>query len=263
MVLVTTGESTAEFAAAAPAWAGERELVAELRAGSEAAFNYLIAVHHQPLYQLLLRMLGDPEDAAEALQEVFLKIFRAAAGFKGESSLKTWVYRVAAHEASNRRRWWRRHKRQETPLDTPDVTGFSWADRLRDAGASPLSLAMRGEARRRLLAALGDLPAPYRVVVLLREVEGFGYDEIASILGLRGGTVKSRLKRGREILRRRLLAEPELCRELGVASAAGSAAVSAGVPPAAARAALPRAAAGPFETPPRGSLTAAPTGGKA
>lgn len=211
-------ESTAEFTANVPWHSSEEGLVCELRAGSVEAFNYLIAVYHQPLYHLLFRMLGDGADAADALQEVFLKVFRAAKDFEGKSSLKTWVYRIAVHEASNHRRWWRRHKRHETSLDQPatEEGGYTLAERLSDPADSPLQQAMRAEARQRLALALDALPDPYRAVVLLREMENFGYGDIAEILGVRVGTVKSRLLRGRELLRQRLLADSELCRELGL-----------------------------------------------
>lgn len=232
---MSANEFTAEFATPAAVGFGEQELIRELRAGSVEAFNYLIAVYHQPLYHLVFRMLGDPADAADTLQEVFLKIFRAAAQFEGKSSLKTWVYRIAVHEASNHRRWWRRHKRQETSLDVAtENDGLPWADRLPDRGASPLNLAMQAESRRRVAAALESLPEPFRTVVLLREMESFGYEEIAQILGVRVGTVKSRLLRGRELLRRRLLAEPDLCRELGLRLPAPGVAPAAPRRPAAA-----------------------------
>src|SRR5271163_5189554 len=92
-------------------------LVADLKAGSEEAFGILIAQYHQPLYSLIARSLNDPADAADITQEVFIKVFRSIRGFNGESSLRTWLYRIALHEASNQRRWWSRHKRQEIGID--------------------------------------------------------------------------------------------------------------------------------------------------
>jgi len=95
----------------------EAALIAELRAGSEEAFAWLIAHFHQPIYSLLARTVHDRADAADLTQEVFVKVFRGMSNFHGESSLRTWIYRIALHEASNQRRWWMRHKQQEIPIE--------------------------------------------------------------------------------------------------------------------------------------------------
>ena len=92
----------------------EAALIAELQAGSEEAFAWLIARYHQPIYSLLARTVHDRADAADLTQEVFVKVFRGVGSFHGESSLRTWIYRIALHEASNQRRWWMRHKQQES-----------------------------------------------------------------------------------------------------------------------------------------------------
>src|SRR3989449_8083730 len=97
--------------------AQESAIVAELKAGSEEAYAWLIGEFHQPIYSLVYRMVAYPADAADTTQEVFLKVFRGMKHFNGESSLKTWMYRIAVHEACNRRRWWFRHKAQETSIE--------------------------------------------------------------------------------------------------------------------------------------------------
>src|SRR6476659_5773594 len=97
--------------------AEEASIVAELKAGSEEAYNWLVTHYHQPIYSLVYRILTDPADAADTTQEVFLKVFRGMKHFHGGSSLKTWIYRIAIHEASNRRRWWFRHKSKETSVE--------------------------------------------------------------------------------------------------------------------------------------------------
>src|SRR3984893_3922018 len=94
-------------------------LIADLKAGSEEAFGILIAQYHQPLYSLIARSLNDPADAADITQEVFIKVFRSIRGFHGEASLRTWLYRIALHEASNQRRWWSRHKKQDVAMEAP------------------------------------------------------------------------------------------------------------------------------------------------
>src|SRR5690348_6326037 len=96
----------------------EAAVVAELKAGSEEAFSWLVAQFHQPVYSLVYRVLNNPADAADTTQEVFLKVFRGIRGFDGRSGLKTWIYRIAVHEASNHRRWWFRHKSQERTFET-------------------------------------------------------------------------------------------------------------------------------------------------
>ena len=186
-------------------------LVADLKAGSEDAFAILIAQYHQPLYSLIARSLNDPTDAADITQEVFIKVFRSVRGFNGESSLRTWLYRIALHEASNQRRWWSRHKKQEITIDSPseseeDGSTFSISSTLADAGDSPYDYAAQAEVRERVESALRQLPEAFRTVVVLREIEGFAYEEIAEILNINLGTVKSRLTRGRSALRVLLVA---------------------------------------------------------
>src|ERR1700750_2307389 len=97
----------------------EQDLVAELKAGSERAFSVLIAQYSHSVYSLMARSLRDPADAADVTQEVFVKVFRNISGFHGDASLRTWIYRIALHEASNQRRWWNRHKKQELTIDAP------------------------------------------------------------------------------------------------------------------------------------------------
>src|SRR5215475_10142490 len=108
----------ANLASAISARAEEASIIAELKAGSEDAYEWLIAHYHQPVYGLVYRILNDPADAADTTQEVFLKVFRGIRRFHGEASLKTWIYRIALHEASNQRRWWFRHKRREDSMET-------------------------------------------------------------------------------------------------------------------------------------------------
>src|SRR5436853_2983405 len=118
----------------------ESGVVAELKAGSEEAYAWLIGEFHQPIYSLVYRILTDPADAADTTQEVFLKVFRGMKHFNGQSSLKTWIYRIAVHEASNRRRWWFRHKAKETsmePLHGDFEIGTAIEDILVDERESP------------------------------------------------------------------------------------------------------------------------------
>ena len=190
----------------------EASLVADLKAGSEEAFGLLIAQYHQPIFSLIARSLNDPADAADITQEVFIKVFRSIRSFNGDASLRTWLYRIALHEASNQRRWWSRHKRQEITIDAStecEDTGesFTLASTLADRGDSPFEQAAQGELKLRVEACLRQLPDVFRSVVVLREIEAFSYDEIAEILDVNIGTVKSRLTRGRAALRTLLIAQ--------------------------------------------------------
>jgi len=189
--------------------AEEQSLIAELKSGSEPAFALLIAQYGHPIYSLIARSLRDPSDAADVTQEVFVKVFRNISSFHGDSSLRTWIYRIALHEASNQRRWWGRHKRQEltidAPLDNAEGETFCLADALAAQDASPYDCAVSAQVREHVEAALATLPEVFREVVVLREIEGFGYEEIAEILNVNIGTVKSRLTRGRAALREALI----------------------------------------------------------
>ncbi len=200
------GEVDALEARRAEPRADEAAMVAALQAGSEDAFRQLIAQYSGPLYSLLLRSLADPADAADVTQDVFIKVFRSVGSFHGNSSLKTWIYRIAMHEASNSRRWWMRHKRAEITIDEPvgvdeGDLNFSLADTLADGRESPFESARQAQLRATVEAALREVPESFRTVVILREVEGMAYDEIAEILDINIGTVKSRLMRGRAALR--------------------------------------------------------------
>ncbi len=184
----------------------ESVLIADLKAGSEEAFSLLIAQYHQPLYSLISRSLNDPSDAADITQEVFLKVFRSIRSFHGDSTLRTWLYRIALREASNQRRWWSRHRRQEITIDssareTHEDSESSLAAVLADKGSDPFDHAVQNELRVRVEASLREIPEAFRTVIVLREIEGFSYDEIAEVLNVNLGTVKSRLTRGRTALR--------------------------------------------------------------
>ena len=197
-----------DLASAIGAREQEAAIVAELKAGSEDAYAWMIGEFHQPIYGLVYRILTDPADAADTTQEVFLKVFRGMKHFHGESSLKTWIYRIALHEASNRRRWWFRHKAHETSMEPLDheAQGSSLAakETLVDGRESPFENMAHEEVRMRVEQELRKVPEPYRSTLILRDLEEMSYEEIAEITQVSLGTVKSRLTRGREALKKRL-----------------------------------------------------------
>jgi RNA polymerase sigma-70 factor (ECF subfamily) len=198
-----------ELANTIGARAEEAAIVAELKAGSEEAYAWLIGEFQRPVYGLVYRMVSDPADAADTAQEVFLKVFRGMKHFHGESSLKTWIYRIALHEAANRKRWWFRHKAQETSIEPAESDGIANPDAamrnaLTDHTDSPFDNVAHRELRQRVDAELRHLPEPYRTTLILRDLEDMSYEEIAEVLQISLGTVKSRLTRGRQALKERL-----------------------------------------------------------
>ena len=186
----------------------EATILLELKAGSEDAFASLIAQYHQPIYSLVARTIRNPADAPDLTQEIFIKIFRGIRSFKGDSSLRTWIYRIAIHESLNQRRWWRRHCEREVALDSEppgsEGEGLCLLDTLAGQENSPFDAAAQSELRLRVEGELREISEPFRTTVVLRDIEGFSYEEIAEILGVQLGTVKSRLMRGRALLKTRL-----------------------------------------------------------
>ena len=186
----------------------EAQFLERLRAGEAAAFNRLVEERHADIYALLYRLTEDAEEARDLTQETFLQAFRHLAGFRGDADLRTWLYRIAVNQARNRWRWWKRRRRDRTvsldapageSSDAPLSAGLPCRD-----GEDPEARAMARERERALLSALRTLSRPYREVIVLRDIEGLSYEEVALALEINVGTVKSRLSRGRTELRRRL-----------------------------------------------------------
>jgi RNA polymerase sigma-70 factor (ECF subfamily) len=194
------------FAGAIGVRVEESAVIADLKAGSEQAYAWLIGEFHQPIYGLIYRIVNDPSDAADTTQEVFLKVFRGMKHFHGESTLKTWIYRIALHEASNRKRWWFRHKAQERPIEPVEGsdTEFCAGDLLADRGESPFDQCAHSEVRAVVEEALTHVQEPYRTAIILRDLEEMSYEEVAEVLQISLGTVKSRITRGRDALRKKL-----------------------------------------------------------
>ena len=198
-----------ELVSAIGARVEEAAIVAELKAGSEEAYAWLIGEFQRPVYGLVYRIVSDPADAADTTQDVFLKVFRGMKQFHGESSLKTWIYRIALHEAANRKRWWFRHKAQETSIEPADneVSGGgdqSMQNAMTDRRDSPFDSVAHREVQWRGDTELRKLAEPYRTTLILRDLEEMSYEEIAEVLQISQGTVKSRLTRGRQALKQRL-----------------------------------------------------------
>jgi RNA polymerase sigma-70 factor (ECF subfamily) len=171
------------------------------------AFEEIFLRYHSMVFSLAFRILGDREEALDVAQEVFFAIYRKLHRFRGESSLKTWVYRIAVNRASNRCRWWKRLRRRGTlSLDGHFSKDESrtLAESLESGSRTPEQTLLLQEAREEIERSLLRLPIQQRVAVVMRDVQGLSYEEIADLLKVSLGTVKSRIARGREELKRRL-----------------------------------------------------------
>jgi RNA polymerase sigma-70 factor (ECF subfamily) len=188
-------------------WAGgdsaEAALVRRCVAADQSACAELVATHERMVHALAYHLLGDREEALEVSQEVFLRVFRTLSAFRGQSALKTWIFRIVVNQARNRQRWWNRRLRtQQVSLDLH----VEQCGELESQGeVLPDRLLASKEVAERIERALDRLPFDQRTVVVLREVEGLRYEEIAFSLGVAVGTVKSRLTRARQTLREELL----------------------------------------------------------
>ncbi len=184
----------------------EAEFIERLRRGDAAAFEELVTERSGEIYGLLFRLTENSEEARDLTQETFLRAFQSIDRFRGEADLRTWIYRIAINQARNRWRWWRRRKRESTvSLDaTQGDSNQTLLATLAESAANPEQETLAHEREVALRAALGKLGQSYREAVILRDIEGFTYEEIATTLGINVGTVKSRLARGRQELRRKL-----------------------------------------------------------
>ncbi|MGC1618007.1 MAG: sigma-70 family RNA polymerase sigma factor [Candidatus Acidiferrum sp.] len=189
-----------EWASALSWGRDEAELVSELQAGSETAFDWLVTHYHAPVYNLILSMLGDTSDAADGSQEVFLKAFRGIRKFRQGSSLKTWLYRIAIREALNHKRWFKRHLQKNISIDAAPEEGHASIE-IEDLSATPFEQLASREIQVAVQHALQEVPDVFRTAVILRDLEGLSYEEVAEVLECSVGTVKSRILRGRRALR--------------------------------------------------------------
>ena len=182
----------------------EHDLIQRAGRGDAYAFEQLMAAHENKMYAVALRMCGNREDAQDCLQEAMIRVFRAISGFKGQSSFSTWVYRITMNSCLDELR--RRKTRTATSLDAMLENGFAPSDE----GDTPEQSSLRSEQRRVLERAIAELPEDMRSAIVLRDIQGCSYDEIAQTLNANVGTIKSRISRGREKLRAALLEQPEL-----------------------------------------------------
>ncbi len=185
----------------------EAQFIDRLKAGDSDAFDELVTERSGDVYALLYRLTNDPEEARDLTQETFLRTFQNIGRFRGDADLKTWIYRIAVNQARNRWRWWRRRRRDVTvSLDAGDQhSDEALGARLRDTSITdPEQQALARERENALMNALESVSRSYREAVILRDIEGLSYEDVAATLEISIGTVKSRLARGRNELRLKL-----------------------------------------------------------
>jgi RNA polymerase sigma-70 factor (ECF subfamily) len=199
-------EQVAPATSVEPRQSSEAQFIERLKQGDAHAFGVLVAERSGEIYGLLYRLTENSEEARDLTQETFLKAFQSISHFRGEADLRTWIYRIAINQARNRWRWWRRRRRDSTvSLDsTNGQSNQPLSANLAEESNNPEEETLAHERQRALRLALRGLSGSYRETVILRDIEGFTYDEIAEMLDISVGTVKSRLARGRQELRRRL-----------------------------------------------------------
>src|SRR5262245_4806593 len=185
--------------------AEEALFVSRLQANEDAAYDELVRTYSASLFHVAYRMLGDSAEASDAVQEIFLKVFRNISGFKGEAALKTWVFRIAFSEILNRLRWWRRRHRFATMSLDEQPNGTRGGYSVPSPGPTPEQMLQSKEQETAIQQALGRLSKDHRSIIVLRDIEGFSYNEIAAVLGVSIGTVKSRLARARGDLKKSLM----------------------------------------------------------
>lgn len=184
----------------------EARFIERLKAGEAQAFDDFVIRYSQNVYALLIRLTEDEEEARDLTQETFLRALKAIKNFRGDADLKTWLYRIAVNESRNRFRWWkRRHKSSMISLDAEmNSSEKPLSETITDDSENPEMETLRRERERALRQALRELPVNFREVIILRDIEGLTYEEAAAALETNVGTIKSRIARGREELRKKL-----------------------------------------------------------
>jgi len=187
--------------------AEEALFVARLQANEDAAYDELVRTYSASIFHVAYRMLGDSAEASDVVQEIFLKVFRNISGFKGEAALKTWIFKIAFSEILNRLRWWKRRHRFATMSldDQPNGNGTGVGQSVPSPSPTPEQCLQSKEQETAIQEALGRISKDHRSIIVLRDIEGFSYNEIADVLGVSIGTVKSRLARARSDLKKSLM----------------------------------------------------------
>jgi RNA polymerase sigma-70 factor (ECF subfamily) len=184
-------------------WPGDERAVMRFLAGDPSGFEDIVRHYSAMIFSLAARVVG-PAEAEDVVQETFLRAYRGLEKFRGESSLKTWLYAIALNRARARYGALSRLRGLFSRASHDRKDPFAAMDEVSDPGATPEQHAVMREQRRRLRAAMAVLPEEFRAAVVLRDLEGLSYEEVAAVLGVPVGTVRSRLARGRALLKETL-----------------------------------------------------------
>ncbi len=184
----------------------EAVLIRAFCGGDKAAFDSLVLKHKDRVFNLCYRLLGDYEEANDSAQETFIKVYGSLKKFRFESAFSTWLYRIAVNTCKNKLKSSAfRQKRKMVPLDNPVLGNRTPSNReIQDESQSPAMELEKKERMKVIQEAINALPPEQKEVVTLRDIEGFSYEEVAEITGFNLGTVKSRLARARQDLRKKL-----------------------------------------------------------
>ncbi len=188
----------------------EQEYIEKCKRGNREAFVYLVEQYEKKILNHCFRMLGNLTDAEDATQEVFVKVFRFIKSYTGQSSFSTWIYKIASNVCLDYLRKNKRHQKDTVSIHQQNKDGEEFFLSIEDDAPSPYEKTKAGEARRILVEALDKLSQEQKQVIVLRDIEGFSYDEIANILGTATGTIKSRINRARQNLQKLLEEHREL-----------------------------------------------------
>ncbi|MDD4494047.1 MAG: sigma-70 family RNA polymerase sigma factor [Eubacteriales bacterium] len=184
-------------------------LLKRSKSGQMDAFESLIKEHQKRVYNIALRMLGNPEDAYDAAQEVFLRVYKSLHGFKGQSSFSTWIFRITKNVCLDELR--KRNRRNFISIDKEIEYGDGSVQmQIEDERPTPEEAAERAELSNNIKDAISMLPEQHRILIILRDIQNFSYEEIAGILQIPDGTVKSRINRARSALREIINGSKEL-----------------------------------------------------
>lgn len=177
----------------------DQQLVERVQGGDKAAFDLLVAKYQRKIFRLLSRLVRDPAEIEDVAQEAFIKAYRALPNFRGDSAFYTWLYRIAINTAKNYLVSQRRRAPTTTEADIEEAETFDDGDQLRDLN-TPDSMLLSKQVAEAVNRAIDQLPEDLRTAIVLRELEGLSYEEIAESMGCPIGTVRSRIFRAREAI---------------------------------------------------------------
>ncbi|NLN49516.1 MAG: sigma-70 family RNA polymerase sigma factor [Clostridiales bacterium] len=189
--------------------ASEKLLITKSKNGDILAFEQLLSLYEKKAYNIAFRMMRNEEDAKDAVQEAFIKVFKSMKSFREESSFSTWLYRIVTNVCLDELRKRKKYASVSLEFEIESDRGTTHIELDKDE-VTPEDLYERQEKKELVLDTINSLKEDYKTVVILRDIQGFSYEEIATILSCSLGTIKSRINRARNVLKDKLQAQMEL-----------------------------------------------------